>query len=345
MEYEGVRVPELKALARERGLRGYSRMRRAELITLLQNNPPPAPRTRPPRPTRPPPPPQPRDPNQQEMDIFEQREMSESRPQVGSELNKWYDWLVNHVPKPIRDSASKAFKTFKDKVMGLYDRVTTPVLELTHDDEAQEQPTTQSGGEEPFTPIELEQAFRGAYVSYRINGRPRMDADTFFNRVRRELIELIRRELRTRTSARIQTTAWIRFVRDNEEQGAVEMGFNSLMTSVYRGSDLDEIVDGLIAHMRTQMEHPALLNSRFVFDEFLRLDIRFHQLNLTRGSSYLPLPNWIAKKKAIINPKNMNDGLCFKWAVIAADKWMDIDYNPERISSLIRFRVIMIGLE
>ena len=126
----------MKVLAREHGLRGYSRMRKAELIALLQNNPPPAPRTRSPRPTRPPPPPpQPRDPNQQEMDIFEQREMSESRPQVWSELNKWYDWLVNHVPKTIRDSASKAFKTFKDKVMGLYERVTTPASELTHDGE------------------------------------------------------------------------------------------------------------------------------------------------------------------------------------------------------------------
>ena len=39
-----------------------------------------------------------------------------------------------------------------------------------------------------FQPHQLEQAFRGAYVSYRINGRPRMDADTFFNRIRHELI-------------------------------------------------------------------------------------------------------------------------------------------------------------
>ena len=54
-----MRVPELKALARDRGLRNYSRMRRAELVALLQNNPPPAPRTRPPRPTRLPPPPSP----------------------------------------------------------------------------------------------------------------------------------------------------------------------------------------------------------------------------------------------------------------------------------------------
>ena len=46
-----MRVAELKALARERGLRGYSRLRKAELIALLQNNPP-APHTRPPKPTR-----------------------------------------------------------------------------------------------------------------------------------------------------------------------------------------------------------------------------------------------------------------------------------------------------
>ena len=33
-----MRVAELKALAREHGLRGYSRLRKAELIALLQNN-------------------------------------------------------------------------------------------------------------------------------------------------------------------------------------------------------------------------------------------------------------------------------------------------------------------
>ena len=49
----------------------------------------------------------------------------------------------------------------------------------------------------PFKPIELEQAFGGAYRSYRVNGKPKMDVDTFFNRIRKELIELIKRELNT----------------------------------------------------------------------------------------------------------------------------------------------------
>ena len=36
--YETLRMPELKALAREHKLRGYSRLRKAELITFLQKD-------------------------------------------------------------------------------------------------------------------------------------------------------------------------------------------------------------------------------------------------------------------------------------------------------------------
>ena len=160
----------------------------------------------------------------QEIDIFEQQ-MSNSRPQVKSKLNRWYDWLINHAPKANKDGASKAFKTFKDKVMGLYNRVTGSAGNEMRVKE-----------HKPFKPIELEQPFGGAYRSYRVNGRPKMDVDTFFYRIRKELLGLIKRELKTRTSARIQTTAWIRFVRDDEEgQERVELAFNSLMTSVIEG--------------------------------------------------------------------------------------------------------------
>ena len=123
-------MPELKSLTRDRRLRNYSRMRKAELVALLQNNPPPGQTHASTSPTPPTQTSKPiddrrlRKPSPQEMDIFEQQEMSKSRPQVKGKFNKWYDWLINHVPKPIKDSASKAFKTFKDKIMGLYNRVT-----------------------------------------------------------------------------------------------------------------------------------------------------------------------------------------------------------------------------
>ena len=66
------------------------------------------------------------------------------------------------------------------------------------------------------------------------------------------------------------------------------------------------------------------------------MDVDFHRLNLTRGSSYLPLPEWLAHKKVIINPHNQ-DLECFKWAVIAATWWEEIDSHPKRITKLKRF--------
>ena len=153
----------------------------------------------------------------------------------------------------------------------------------------------------------LEGAFSGVYRRYRIDGMPGMDPDTFLNKISRFLIDLFKRELRTGV-VRAQTMTWIRFKKDDE---LVELAFNSRMTNVYNLSDLDEIVGEMIKHMKEQIENPALLNSRFVFDDVLFKNVDFHQLNLMRGSSYLPLPNWLAPKKAIINPKN-EDQECFK---------------------------------
>ena len=66
----------------------------------------------------------------------------------------------------------------------------------------------------------------------------------------------------------------------------------------------------------------------------MHLDIDFHQLELTHGSSYIDLPAWIKKKKAIINPKNKEDEECFKWAVIASLHHEEIGRDPQRISKL-----------
>ena len=163
-----------------------------------------------------------------------------------------------------------------------------------------------------------------------------MDPDTFFNRIRRSLIELLKRESRT-GAVRAQTTTWIRFKRDDELVG---LAFDSRMMNFYNLSDIDEIVDEMvdemINHTKEQVENPALLNSRFILNEVLFTNVDFHQLNLTRGSSYLPLPDWLAHKKTIINPKN-EDKECFKWAVIAASRWEEINNNPERIPKLKRF--------
>ena len=168
---------------------------------------------------------------------------------------------------------------------------------------------------------------------YRINGIEGMDVDTFFTRTKRFLIDLLSRETRNR-AVRSQATTWIRFVKD--EIKLVELVFNSRMLAVYNLSDMVEIVSEMIEHMQQQIKNPALRDSKFSFDGVIQMDIDFNRLNLTRGSSYMPLPDWLAKKGTIINPKN-SDMECFKWAVIAAMKWKDIGDHPEQISKLRRY--------
>ena len=94
--------------------------------------------------------------------------MNKSRPQVKNKLNDWYNWLVNHVPKTVKNKVSRAFKTFKDKIMGLYNRVTgsgNQAPEGPHFADTQLKGSRSTGVEslasrEP-KPTELEQAFSG----------------------------------------------------------------------------------------------------------------------------------------------------------------------------------------
>ena len=146
------------------------------------------------------------------------------------------------------------------------------------------------------------------------------------------LAGLIRKET-TREAVRTQATTWIRFRKGSE---TVDLAFNSRMLVAYGLNNIDGLVNRMISHMLEQIKNPALRDSEFVMEDLIGTNVDFHRLNLMRGSSYLPLPDWISRKKVIINPKN-SDMECFKWAVIIADSWEEIDKHPERISKLREF--------
>ena len=183
-----------------------------------------------------------------------------------------------------------------------------------------------------LTPKLVEGAFGGAYSRYRIDRVKGMDLPTFFSKTRDSILSILRRESACR-AIRSQTTTWIRFMKGSEY---VDLAFNSRMTPVYNLNDIDNIVRSMIDHMAQQVENPALRDSKFVFSSVIRMDISIHRLNLTRGSNYIPLPDWLSHKEAIINPKN-SDMKYFKWAVIAALKWKEIGRDQQRVSKLRRY--------
>ena len=110
-----------------------------------------------------------------------------------------------------------------------------------------------------------------------------MDVDTFFDQIKQNLIDLINRWIQDLGLARVQKTLWIGFIKEYAEEiiGGERLPFNSRMTEIFQGSDLDEIVNEMLAHMKTQIENPALSDSGSRFNEVLFIDVNFHQLNLT----------------------------------------------------------------
>ena len=75
--------------------------------------------------------------------------------------------------------------------------------------------------------------------------------------------------------------------------------------------------------------------SSFVLAYVNILDIKFNQIDLIRGSSYIQSPKWVSNKKATINPKN-NDNNCFQYAITVALNHEEIGIHPERISKILK---------
>ena len=117
-------IRELRGIAKDKGLHGLYKLKKADSVALLLEQttkevPTPPPRSkgkrrRPALPLR-------IIPSPQEMDEFEKEEMKKSRPAVKIELNKWYKWLVDYVPKSIKNAVSKAFLRAKNSILGLHD--------------------------------------------------------------------------------------------------------------------------------------------------------------------------------------------------------------------------------
>ena len=105
-------VRELRSIAKDKGLHGFYRLKKADFVALLLERSSGEMPTPPPRASG-----KERRPlfpvkiisSPQEMDEFEKEELKKSRPVVKNSLNERYDWLVDYVPNPIKNAVSKAF--------------------------------------------------------------------------------------------------------------------------------------------------------------------------------------------------------------------------------------------
>ena len=63
--------------------------------------------------------------------------------------------------------------------------------------------------------------------------------------------------------------------------------------------------------------------SGWVFANFVSLQLSLWHLDPFRASAFVPLPNWIQTRRAVVNIRGTGND-CFKWAVLAGMRPVDV---------------------
>ena len=76
------------------------------------------------------------------------------------------------------------------------------------------------------------------------------------------------------------------------------------MTEFFDASDINDLIQRMLAYIKAHTKNAKFPESGFTLDKIMHLYINFNRLVLTRGGSYIKLPEWIKSKNAMINPEN-----------------------------------------
>ena len=179
-----------------------------------------------------------------------------------------------------------------------------------------------------FRITESASALRGFARQFRIEGIPCCAPREFLQKVKTEVLKLMRENRWTRVRM-ILNCKMTREELFSESTQILNSHFNSDTVENLEGTDEREVHDGSIQTIEERIQNFNQRGSNWRFQRVLSLDIHFTDFIPLRGSTLLSLPRKIATKKAVINMKN-EDNLCFKWSVTRA--LHPVEKNSERIT-------------
>ena len=149
-------------------------------------------------------------------------------------------------------------------------------------------------------------ALKGAYRRFMMPGKPKTDVDSYFDQAKPHIKTLIENQLKEMGSAKIIMTLWVlwrkpikRLIKlgpddttDDIYYERIDMPFNSLIGEFFDDSDINDLIERMLAYIKAQTENPKFPESGFTLDKIIHFYINFHRLVLTRVSFYIELPEW-----------------------------------------------------
>ena len=177
-------------------------------------------------------------------------------------------------------------------------------------------------------------AFGNFAKQFIIRGDDSLSPQEFFRKARGEIKLLLRQNPQTK----VQCILNVEMIQNRiGEEDQLSNPFFRSGQKENLGNNF-EVAEEMIQEMIEAMENYNKRGSNWIFKRVIRLDVNFVRWKPLGGkplggSAWIPLPEKLAQKKAIINMKNKDD-FCFKWCVTRAANM--VENHPERITEDLR---------
>ena len=214
-----------------------------------------------------------------------------TRVKLGTQkLKQFNDWIVSMVPEPIKRTVSDKLRVLKKTISNIF-------------------------SSKKFTPREIESALEKTMRTFRIKGGP-TNYKTYLQKIISPTTVLLNEQPKP---IKVMLRMQCQFRKmEGKEEVFTDYHFNTKNAVVDSSTDLLDFLSVSVERLIELIESLQGKGSGWVFDKVLHFDILVDVYRPLAGSSYMTLPKFLADKKAIINPKNINDSECFKWAVTEA---------------------------
>ena len=324
--YEQMIIPTLKNLARERGLRGYSRLRKSELIRKLREPTPPREHTR-----------------AQLIQLARERglrgysrlrksqllqrlrapraqildwdndagmanvpfltptpytptQATPTRPPSSNAVEELIDYLdnVKEIPKSISyRSASELrrllkLKKLKKEIDNIYEQMKI------------------------FEVKESNSALRNFAKVYTIDGQLGFDPQRFLDGARENMTKVLRDNRNTKVKLILK--CYMEWLLRNEIKPA---DFHSNIEVNLDGTDEKDLYNTMVERILEKTATFLATKGDVRFYSVIKFELHTVSYKPLRGKTWIPLPKELADKKAIINMQN-KDNKCFLWCVLRA---------------------------
>jgi len=136
-------------------------------------------------------------------------------------------------------------------------------------------------------------------------------------------------------SIRAHVCADVIFTREAEDgEQRIPAYFSSRVFDVDDTQKL--VLDDLVADLDGKVEHWNSRGSGYVLDCITKFVLVITKYRPLCGSTYIPTPQWLAKKQCLVNVKN-SDTKCFLWSILSA--LHPGAHDPNRISNYRKYEL------